>query len=67
MAISIRGGGGHNCLCICDEYAKMISELPLLSRQLKSHGNSLNCHGKVMELIYQISVGTLILICLVVE
>ena len=39
-------------------------------RQLKSHGNSLNCHGKVMEkswkshgrvmeLYYQISVGTL--------
>ena len=24
-------------------------------RQLKSHGNSLNCHGKVMELYYQIS------------
>ena len=30
-------------------------------RQLKSHGNSLKCHGKVMELYYQISVGTLIL------
>ena len=28
-------------------------------RQLKSHGNSLNCHGKVMELYYQIYVGTL--------
>ena len=28
-------------------------------RQLKSHGNSLNCHGKVMELYHQISVGTL--------
>ena len=28
-------------------------------RQLKSHGNSLNCHGKVMKLYYQISVGTL--------
>ena len=28
-------------------------------RQLKSHGNSLKCHGKVMELYYQISVGTL--------
>ena len=26
----------------------------------KSHGNSLNCHGKVMELYYQISVGTLL-------
>ena len=23
-------------------------------RQLKSHGNSLNCHGKVMKLYYQI-------------
>ena len=40
-------------------------ELPEL-RQLKSHGNglncygnSLNCHGKVMELYFQISVGTL--------
>ena len=38
-------GGGHNCI-ICDEYAKMISGLRLLSWQLKSHGNSLNSHGK---------------------
>ena len=29
-------------------------------RQMKSHGNSLNGHGKVMELYYQISVGTLV-------
>ena len=28
-------------------------------RQLKSHGNSLNCHGKVVELHYQVAVGTL--------
>ena len=49
----------NNCLCrppICDEYAKMISGLCLLFWQLKSHGNSLNCHGKIMELYYQISV-----------
>ena len=44
-------------LSICD--AKMISGLRLLSWQLKNHGNSLNCHGKVVELYYQISVGTL--------
>ena len=25
---------------------------------MKNHGNSLNCHGNVMELYYQISVGT---------
>ena len=47
----------NNCLCICDEYAKMIPGLCLLSWQLKSHGNGLNCHGEVMELYYQISVG----------
>ena len=51
--------GGSDCLCIRDEYARMISGLRLLSWQLKSPGNSLNCHGKVMELYYQISVGTL--------
>ena len=28
-------------------------------RHLKSHGKSLNCHGKVMELYYQIYMGTL--------
>ena len=52
---------------MCGEYAKMISGLRLLPWQLASHGNSLNCHGKVMEelwkshgkvmeLYYQISV-----------
>ena len=40
----------------------MISGLCLLSWLLKSHGNSLNCHGKLIELYYQISVGTLYLI-----
>ena len=36
-------------LYICDEYAKMIPGLRLLSWKLKSHRNRFNCHGKVME------------------
>ena len=32
---------------------------PSQHRQLKSHGTSFNCHGKVMELYHLISVGTL--------
>ena len=41
------------------ENAKLRHSRTYERRQLKSHGNSLNCHGKVMELYYQISVGTL--------
>ena len=43
------------------ERERKTQELPefLKSQQLKSHGNSLNYHGKVMELYYQISVETL--------
>ena len=39
--------------------AKLRNSRTYEHRQLKSHGNSINCHGKVMELYYQISVGTL--------
>ena len=41
------------------ENAKLRNSRTYEHRQLKSHGNSFNCHGKVMELYYQISVGTL--------
>ena len=42
-----------------NENAKLRNSRTYEHRQLKSHGNSLNCHGKVVELYYQISVGTL--------
>ena len=38
--------------CMCDEYMRLFSVFGFME-------NGVNCHGKVMEFYYQISVGTL--------